>query len=259
MEDFTGKVVVITGSGSGIGRATAQQYARANAHVIVADINSKAADETLQLITQEKGRAKAAAIACDISKESSVRMLISTVVETFGQINVLVNNAARFLYKGGFEAGEVDWNAIMMTNVTGTALCSRYAAEAMKQTGGGGAIVIISSTSGLEAAAGYATYCSSKAALLMLTRCLALDFGRYNIRVNSICPGPVDTPALRRELERTHVSWEEFEEFVYRKQCIKKMLQPEDVARSILFLTSDQAMKISGANLVVDGGFSAGE
>lgn len=258
MEDFTGKVVIITGSGSGIGRNTAQQYARASAHVIVADLNIKSADETVRLIMQEKEGAQAAAIACDISKESSVRDLISTAVEKFGQINVLVNNAACFLYKGGFEASQEDWNAIMATNVSGTAMCSRYAAEEMKKTGGG-AIVIVSSTSGLEAAADYATYCSSKAALLMLTRCLALDFGRYNIRVNSVCPGPVDTPALRRELERTHVSWEEFEEAVYRKQCIKKMLQAEDVGKSILFLSSDQAMTISGANLVVDGGFSVGE
>jgi NAD(P)-dependent dehydrogenase (short-subunit alcohol dehydrogenase family) len=260
VEDFTGKVVIVTGSGSGIGRATAQQFAKANASVIVADLNIKAADETVRLITQERGGEKSSAVAieCDIAQESSVRNLISASVEIFGQINVLVNNAARFLYKGGFEASEGDWNAVMRTNVAGAALCSRYAAAEMIKTGGG-AIVIVSSTSGLEAAADYATYCSSKAALLMLTRCLALDFGRYGIRVNSVCPGPVDTPALRRELERTHVSWEEFEEFVYRKQSIKKMLQPEDVGRSILFLSSDSARTISGANLVVDGGFSAGE
>jgi NAD(P)-dependent dehydrogenase (short-subunit alcohol dehydrogenase family) len=258
VEDFTGKVVIVTGSGSGIGRATAQLYARANAHVIVADLNSKAAEETVLLITQEKEGAKAVAIACDISSESSVRNLIAATVEKFGQLNVLVNNAARFLYKGGFAATDEDWNAVLTTNVAGTAMCSRYAAEEMKKTGGG-AIVIVSSTSGLEAAADYATYCSSKAALLMLTRCLALDFGPFNIRVNSVCPGPVNTPALRRELERTHVSWEDFDEFVNRKQCIKEMLQPEDIGRSILFLSGDQALRITGANLVVDGGFSVSE
>lgn len=258
MEDFSGKVVVITGAGSGIGRATAQLFARANALVIVADLNITAADETVRLITQEKAEAKASTIECDISKESSVRNLISTAVEKFGRIDVLVNNAARFLYKGGFDASDEDWNAILTTNVAGTAMCSRFAAEEMKKNGGG-AIVIISSTNGLEAAADYATYCTSKAALLMLSRCLALDFGQYNIRVNSICPGPVDTPALRRELERTHARWEEFEEFVYRRQSIKKILQPEDIAKSIVFLSSDQALMITGTNLVVDGGFTEGE
>jgi NAD(P)-dependent dehydrogenase (short-subunit alcohol dehydrogenase family) len=256
MEDFRGKVVIVTGSGSGIGKATAQLFTAMKASVVVADIDVGAANETVQSITQERG--VAVAIECDISSESSVCHLVSKAVELFGQIDVLVNNAARFLYKGGFDANSDDWTAVMATNVAGAAMCSRYVAKEMRKNRKG-SIVIVSSTSGLDAAPDYATYCSSKAALLMLTRCLALDFGPYNIRVNSICPGPVDTPALRRELERTNVTWNEFQELCYKKQCIKKMIQPEDVGRSILFLSSDQASMISGTNLIVDAGFSTGE
>jgi cyclopentanol dehydrogenase len=251
-----GKVAIVTGGGSGIGSATAQLFAAEGAQVVLADLNSASADEAAGSITRDGGTAFA--IGCDISREAQVRDLISASVERFGRIDILVNSAARFLMKGGQEASEKDWHEIFATNVAGTALCSRYAAEQMERTGGG-AIVILSSICGMRADPGYATYSSSKAALLMLTRSLAIDFGGWNIRVNSVSPGAVDTPAMRRELQRTNTSQEEFEAGIFQKQCLRRLLQPDDIARCVLFLASDDASGITGANLVVDAGYCAGK
>ena len=231
MSRLLGKVAIVTGGGSGIGRATAQLFAAEGARVVLADINPASADEVAGSIT--RGGGTAFVVGCDISREAQVRDLISASVERFGRIDILVNSA-------------------------GTALCSRYAAEQMKRTGGG-AIVILASIAGMKADPGYATYSSSKAAVLMLTRSLAIDFGGWNIRVNSVSPGAVNTPALRRELQRTNTSQKEFEAEIFRKQCLRRLIQPDDIARCLLFLASDDANVITGANLVVDAGFCAGK
>jgi NAD(P)-dependent dehydrogenase (short-subunit alcohol dehydrogenase family) len=256
MGKFAGKVAVVTGGGSGIGKATAERLAKEGARVVVADLNRDSADQCVSAISHDSK--EALAIACDISKEKDVQRLFSTAAERFSRVDILVSSAARFLMKAGHEAGESDWSEVLGTNVTGTALCARYAAEQMKKIGGG-AIVILSSTSGIVAAPGYATYGSSKAALLMLTRSLAIDFGAWNIRVNSVSPGAVNTPALRRELERTNTSQEAFEAEMFRVQCLKRLLQPDDIARSILFLASEDASAITGINLIVDAGGCAGK
>jgi NAD(P)-dependent dehydrogenase (short-subunit alcohol dehydrogenase family) len=226
------------------------------AQVVLADVDIKSANEAAHSITRDGG--VACAVECDISREAEVLRLTSASAEQYGRIDVLVNSAARFLMKGGDAASEQDWREVFATNVAGTALCSRYAAQHMKETGGG-AIVILSSTSGMKADPGYATYSSSKAALLMLTRSLAIDFGPWNVRVNSVSPGAVNTPALARELQRTNTSRVEFEAEMYRTQCLRRLLQPDDIGRCILFLASDDACGVTGANLVVDAGYCAGK
>jgi dihydroanticapsin dehydrogenase len=223
---------------------------------VLADINLEAANESAGAIIRDGG--KALAERCDISRETEVQDLMLASVKRFGRIDVLVNSAARFLMKGGRDANEQDWREILATNVAGTALCSRYAAQQMKETGGG-AIVIISSISGVKADPDYATYSCSKAALLMLTRSLAIDFGAWNIRVNAVSPGAVNTPALIRELERTNTSEQEFEAEMFRAQCLQRILQPDDIARCIVFLAGDDARGVTGANLLVDAGFCAGK
>lgn len=256
MNRLARKVAIVTGGASGIGRATAEIFASEGASVVVADIDIALANELAETIGRHGGTAHA--INCNISHEAEVKHLIATSIDRYGRLDIMVNSAARFLMKGGHEAGEEDWQEVFATNVVGTALCCRYAAEQMKETGGG-AIVILSSISGMRAEPGYATYSSSKAALLMLTRSLAIDVGAWNIRVNSVSPGPVNTPALRRELQRTNTSQEEFEAETFRMQCLQRLLQPGDIARAILFLASEDAVAITGVNLVVDAGCSAGK
>ena len=254
MSRLSQKIAIVTGAGSGIGRATAQLFAVEGAAVVLADRNLSTAMETQALIGSDESLIMS--LACDISLEDDVRRLALETTTRFGRIDILVNNAAAFHYKGAHEVDAQDWQKTLATNVVGTSLCSRAVGERMRQSGGG-AIVNVASINGFQAEEGYATYCSSKAALLMLTRCMAIDFGPWNIRVNSVSPGPVNTPALKRELERLHVTPEEFERQVFQKQCLQRILQPMDVARTILFLASEDAAAITGADLIVDGGYSA--
>ncbi len=254
MTRFLNKVVVVTGAASGIGRATALLFAQEGASVVVADIDTNGAEDTVRHIEKEGGRA--ITCTCDISNECDVRRLFEYVVDRLERLDVLVNCAAVFLMIGSEQASQKDWEQICAVNITGTALCSRYAAEQM-QVSNGGAIVVVSSTNGIRADAGYATYSTSKAALLMMTRCMAIDYAKWRVRVNCVCPGAVDTPALHKELVRMQVTWKEFENEMQRNQCIHQVLQPKDIALAILFLASDQARMITGSNLIVDGGYLA--
>jgi NAD(P)-dependent dehydrogenase (short-subunit alcohol dehydrogenase family) len=256
MTRFSKKIVIVTGGGSRIGKATALMFASEGASVVVADKDVSAAEATARQIGSDGE--SAFAHACDNSLEIEVQFLIQETVRRFGRLDILVNNAAVFVMRGSDEADVDDWRNVCSINITGTAICSRYAANQMKQTGGG-AIVIVSSASGIRAEPGYATYSTSKAALLMLMRSMAVDFGKWNIRANSICPGAVDTPALHRELQRTQTTWQEFETEMRRQQCLPEILHPDDIARAILFLASEDARLITGANLIVDGGYLAGK
>ena len=247
------KVAIVTGAGSGIGEATALLFAEEGAHVVVADINQAGGEATLAQASARNG--SAVFVNADISQEQGARDIVTTTVRAFGRVDILVNNAASFMQKG-LEASPEEWRRSLDTNVIGTALVSRYAAEAMRNTGGG-AIVNISSISAFVAQPGFVTYNAAKGAIVEMTRCMALDLAPAHIRVNTVCPGTILTPASRLHFERLGMTVEQFEEAEGAKTILRRVGRPREVAYAVLFLASDEASFITGAYLMVDGGKTA--
>lgn len=250
---LTDKVAIITGSGSGIGQATAELFGEQGARVVVVDIDGKAGQAAAQRIRDQQGSVHF--IEADIAKDADARRISAEAVKTFGRIDILVNNAATFVLKG-FDATAEDWQRSLSTNVIGTGLVTKYAVEQMIKSGGG-AIVNMGSISGLVAQPNFFTYSSTKAAILQMSRNMALDLGPYKIRVNCICPGTILTPASYRHMEKVGMSLEQFNAEEGAKTFLGRAGQPREVACAVLFLVSDDASYITGTSLIVDGGYTA--
>jgi len=248
-----GKVAIITGAGSGIGQATALLFAQEGARVVVTDIDSSSGEETVAAIGEE--RCKALFVEADISKEKSARKITEETLKAFGRIDILVNSAATFIHKG-FDATVEDWERSLGVNVIGTALVTKYAAEAMKKSGGG-AIVNLSSISAWVAQPNFFVYSATKGAILQMTRNMAMDLAPAKIRVNCVCPGAILTPASYRQMEKTGMTLEEFDAEEGTKTFLKRVGKAREVACGILFLASDEATYITGTHLMIDGGYTA--
>ena len=248
------KVAIITGSGSGIGRATSQLFAEEGAKIVVADINPAGANETVRLVQEAGG--EAVAVEADVSKEADAQKIADTTLDSFGKIDILVNNAAAFIFKRVENTTEEDWDKILGVNVKGPAFCVKAVIPAMK-TGGGGAIVNIASISAFIAQPDYVPYNTSKSAILNFTRCLAMDLAPFNIRVNSLCPGVIHTPALERVMADMNFSLEDANKHWGEACFFNRLGKPSEIAHGILFLASDDASFVTGTALVVDGGYTA--
>lgn len=246
-----GKVAIITGAGDGIGKAAAVALSRSGASVVIVDKNLSAGRQCCDEVKASSG--KALTVSCDAASDAGSRYMVHAAIQEFGRVDLLVCSAGLMLIRGAKTASLEDWAASFAANVTAAALCVRYAAVHMKRNGGG-AVVLVGSISGHRPDPGFATYSASKAALLMLTRSLALEYGPDGIRVNAVSPGPVETRGLRSLVESHGSEWNQWKERVTRLQCLQTMIQPEDVAMSILFLCTDAARMITGTSLVVDGG-----
>jgi len=246
------KAAIVTGAGSGIGRATAELLAEEGARVVVADIDAKGGEETVRTIRGKSGAAHF--VEADVSKEADAKQIADETMKAFGRIDILVNNAAVFVLKG-FEATVEDWKRSLGVNVIGTAMVTKYAVEPMKKQGG--AIVNLGSISGLVAQPDFFAYSSTKAALIQMTRNMAMDLGPSKIRVNCVCPGSIITAASFRHMEKIGMTLEEFNRSEGAKTFVGRAGQPREVASAILFLVSDEASYITGAALMVDGGYTA--
>ncbi len=247
-----GKVAIVTGGGAGIGQATAILFAEEGAKVVVADIDEAAGAATAAQVRDQGGQAMA--LLTDVSLESHAQAVCERAVKAFGRLDILVNNAAAFVLKG-LEATVADWERALGVNVIGTALMSRFAAEAMKQ-GGGGAIVNLGSISSFVAQPSFITYSATKGALVQMTRNMAMDLATFGIRVNCVCPGTILTQASLNHMERVGQTLEEFTAHEGSKNLLGRIGEPREVAWAILFLVSDEASFITGAHLLVDGGYT---
>jgi NAD(P)-dependent dehydrogenase (short-subunit alcohol dehydrogenase family) len=247
------RVVVVTGAGSGIGRACAIECAIAGAKVVVTDINLKGAEETVKQITANKGNA--VAFKTDVADPESVKQLVDFTLKTFSKVDALINNAAIQVNKTIEDITFEEWNLQMSINVGGIFLCSKYFLPYLKKTKGN--IVSMSSINGFFAEPICAGYCTTKAAIIGLTKAMAIDHGNEGIRVNCICPGTIDAgladgyfqsqrdPVKAREEEgKLHALW--------------RIGRPEEVAKVAVFLASDDASFMTGASVVVDGGKGSG-
>lgn len=250
---FEKKVAVVTGGATGIGRAAADIFAAEGASVVIAGRSEERGSRALTEIAASGGRALF--VKTDISSESDVKELMRKTLDAFGSIDVLVNNASSFIFKS-VDATVEEWREILGVNVIGTALCSRYAVEAMK-TRGGGSIVNVSSISAHIAQPGLLTYNTTKAAISEMTKCLALDLAPYGIRVNSVSPGYILTEHQEGKIRSMGLTIGEAQVSWGGLHILKRMGTPKEAAAAIAFLASEEASFITGTDLFVDGGYLA--
>lgn len=253
------KVALITGAGSGIGRATAVLFAREGAAVLVADLDEAGGRQTVETITNAGGRATFRRV--NVTAAADVRDMVAEAVAFGGaaRLDIAFNNAGISCVGSVEETSEEEWDRVMAVNVRGVYLGCRYEVEQMKAQGGG-CIVNMSSSIAATGLARRAAYAASKGAVLSLTRSMQVDCAPHGIRVNALMPGTIFTPFVEGYLKRSFAGHEEEAlESIRRRQLTGRLGQPEDVASAALFLASDESSFIMGAGLAVDGGLTAGK
>jgi len=245
-----GKIAIVTGGGQGIGKAISTTLAREGANVVIADFNPEAGNEAAKEIEAKGG--KAIAIVADVSKKKEIDRTVEETVTRFGRIDILVNNAGLSSPCPAVDLSEEQWDKVVAVNLKAPFLCSQAVARHMiKQRSG--KIVSIASIVAHAAHPTQSAYCASKAGLVSLTRVLAMEWGRYNIHVNSVSPGAVETPRMAKfRKENPH-----FLEGRLEATPFKRFITPEEVANVVLFLVSPASDAITGADIRVDVGSSA--
>jgi NAD(P)-dependent dehydrogenase (short-subunit alcohol dehydrogenase family) len=250
---LAGKVAIVTGAASGIGRASAVAFAREGAKVVVADCNEAGGKETVTEILSAGAAAHFAQV--DVAKENDIREMVDATVARWGTIDVLFNNAGVILVKSVEQMTEDEWDRVMSINVKAAYLATKHVAPVMRRNGGG-AILNTGSIASFTGQVGTPAYSASKGAIGLLTKSLALDLGRDRIRVNCICPGITDTPMLREHLGHGDEGEARIRSRLSRVP-LGEILRPEDVARAALYLVSEDSAGITGVLHIVDGGFLA--
>jgi NAD(P)-dependent dehydrogenase (short-subunit alcohol dehydrogenase family) len=252
MGDFSGKVALVTGGASGIGRATALTFAREGAKVCVADVNIQGGEETVRLIEGTGGNA--IFIKCDVSKALDVEAMVQKTVDTYGRLDCAFNNAGVGVVVPTVECTEEQWDLTMNVNLKGVWLCMKYEIPWIAKQGGG-AIVNTASAAGLICIQGHSPYTASKTGVIALTKVAALDCGLAKIRVNAVCPGPILTPMLEPLRDIDPVIWN----FLQKTTPLSRFGMPEEIAEAVVWLCSDKASYVTGVALPVDGGVVSGQ
>jgi NAD(P)-dependent dehydrogenase (short-subunit alcohol dehydrogenase family) len=252
MQRLKDRVALVTGGGSGIGRASAIRLAEEGAKVAVNDINPATGQEAVKTITDAGGTA--VFIQADVSKVAECERIVAETVKAFGRLDILVNNAAVMVEKTVVDTTEEDFDRITGVNLKGVFFVAKYAIMQMQKQGGGGNVVNMASVNSFFAEGGIAAYCMTKGGIAQFTRALAMDHSGEGIRVNAIAPGWIETPMnenffaqgphVREQAGRLHAIW--------------RTGQSVEVANAVIFLVSDEASFVTGSLMTVDGGFSAG-
>lgn len=247
------KVVIVTGAAMGMGKSSAELFAENGAKVIIADFNKEEGQKVADAIQADGG--EATFIEVDVSNEEQVKNLVEKTVETYGRLDGALNNAA--LTPDDKQIAEMDmdyYDRLMSVDLKGVFLCMKYQLKQMVEQGEGGSIVNTSSVSGIRPQPSTPAYVAAKHGVIGATKQAAMDYGDYNIRVNSVAPGAIDTPMLRGALEQFGFDPDE-----YAKQLsmINRFAQPEEVGEANMWLLSDRASYVTGAVLTVDGGYTA--
>jgi len=246
--NLSGKVAIVTGGGSGIGRATAHRLAQAGADVVVAD-RDRAGAERVAAELQQLGR-RTLAVEADVADEAAVAAMVDRSVETLGRVDILVNNAGIFPFGKLNDMKAADWDRVMAVNLRGVFLCTRAAARAMKAGGRGGRIVNISSIESFHPSViGLACYNTSKSGVNMFTASAALELARDAITVNAVCPGATLTEGTAAAFKAG------LQASMEARIALKRVASPEEIGTAVLFLASPGAAYITGTTLVVDGGY----
>ncbi|HEX8666045.1 MAG TPA: SDR family oxidoreductase [Beijerinckiaceae bacterium] len=247
------KACLVTGGGSGIGRATCLLFSEEGARVAVADKRKEAA-EAVAAECRAKG-AEAIAVAGDVSKDADAKRMVDETVRAYGRLDVLVNNAGYGFAGTVTDTDEEAWDALMAVNVRGVFLCAKHAIPAMAKNGGGSIV----NTASVVAAIGIrnrAAYCASKGAVAALTRAIAIDHVAEGIRCNAVAPGTIDTPYFDEILRKSPVA-ADTRKGLEARQLLGRLGTPEEIAAGILFLASDESRFATGSILTIDGGMTA--
>ncbi|MBX9620529.1 MAG: glucose 1-dehydrogenase [Alphaproteobacteria bacterium] len=249
MARLSGKVALITGAGMGIGETEAILFAQEGAKVIATDINEEAGLDTVKKI--EKAGYKAEFMKLDVRNESEWQQVTKAILEKYGKLDVLVNNAGILLLKPLEETSEEEWRHVFQVNVMGVFFGCKHAVEGMKKAGGG-SIINIASVYGIIGAPNAAAYEASKGAVRALTKAAAADLAKYKIRVNSVHPGLIDTPMTQDTIKNPEKTKE-----LLLTTIMEHPGKSEEVALPVLMLASDESSYMTGSELIIDGGYTA--
>jgi NAD(P)-dependent dehydrogenase (short-subunit alcohol dehydrogenase family) len=253
MSKLEGKVALITGGGSGMGRVSAVLMAKEGAKVVVVDINEKGGKEVEAEISRAGG--KATFFLADVSKAKEAEAMVQTAVKKYGRLDVMFNNAGiNAQMANTADCSLENWQKVMDINVNGVFLGMKYGIPAMLKNGGG-SIINSSSTGGIKALPGSQAYCAAKAGVIMLTKTTAVEYGSQGIRVNAIMPGAIHTRLMQEVIEA--VGEAKFKDIMLKQFPIGRIGKPEEVAKLVLFLASDDSSYITAGIFSIDGGFTA--
>jgi NAD(P)-dependent dehydrogenase (short-subunit alcohol dehydrogenase family) len=243
------KVAIITGGGTGIGRATASAFAKEGAKVVISGRKVEPLEETADMIRSKGGDVRY--ISIDVSKSFEVKNLVNETINIYGKIDILYNNAA--IYEGNgksiLDLSEEEWDKMISVNLKGTFLCTKYTLPHMIKNGGG-VIINCSSIAGHVALRNQCAYNTSKGGVELFTKSMALDLSQYNIRVNAVCPGWIEIDKNREDITNR-------KDEILKMHPIGRIGQPEDVANAVLFLASDDSSWMTGTSLMIDGGYTS--